>query len=112
MTVSLQLTSVVLRVAALARSLDFYGRLRSVVLEANASEARLSTAPDAAALLTLIEGRNAPHAPRAAAGLFHAAMLFPSRSALGAWLQATAAHSVDFEGFSDHGVSEAIYLSD
>jgi catechol 2,3-dioxygenase len=31
---------------------------------------------------------------------------------LGAWLNFGAAHGLDFEGFSDHGVSEAIYLSD
>jgi catechol 2,3-dioxygenase len=44
--------------------------------------------------------------------LFHAALLFPTRATLGAWLQFAAERGVDFEGFSDHGVSEAIYLSD
>ena len=39
-------------------------------------------------------------------------MLLPSRAALGAWLRFAADRGVEFAGFSDHGVSEAIYFSD
>jgi catechol 2,3-dioxygenase len=49
---------------------------------------------------------------REAAGLFHAALLLPGRAALGAWLARAAERGVSFDGFSDHGVSEAVYLSD
>jgi catechol 2,3-dioxygenase len=113
MPASLQLIGIHLRVSDLARSIDFYARrLGFIVADRGASQASLATAADVAPILMLTEQRHAAHPPRDAAGLFHAAVLFPSRSALGGWLQFTAAQSVDFEGFSDHGVSEAIYLSD
>lgn len=113
MNTSLQLAAVHLRISNLARSIDFYGhRLGFVVTSQNATRAELATVADAPPILTLTEERQASHPPREAAGLFHAALLFPHRAALGAWLQFTAAHGVDFEGFSDHAVSEAIYMSD
>lgn len=113
MSNSVQLSAIHLRVSELSRSVDFYARqLGFLVAMDNGFRAELTTSPEAAPSLVLFEDRQAPHAPRDAAGLFHAALLFPSRPALGAWLQSTAAHGVDFEGFSDHGVSEAIYLSD
>jgi catechol 2,3-dioxygenase len=110
---SVQLTSIELRVPDLARSLEFYAaRLGFVVVDHANGRAELAVSTGAPPFLILIEARNAPPAPRDAAGLFHAALLFPTRSALGAWLKFAAARGVDFEGFSDHGVSEAIYLSD
>jgi catechol 2,3-dioxygenase len=113
MTPSLQLSSIHLRVPDLARSVEFYTRKMGFVLTTQAGgHAELATSMDAAPLLALTEKRDAPHAPRDAAGLFHNALLFPSRAALGAWLNFAAAQGVDFEGVSDHGVSEAIYLSD
>lgn len=63
-------------------------------------------------LLVVSEDRSAPAAAPAAAGLFHAALLLPSRAALGRWLRTAQKAGVDFTGFSDHGVSEALYLSD
>lgn len=110
---SLRLAAVHLRVRALARSLEFYRqRLGFVVVAQSSDRAELATAPGNAPLLTLTAAPAAPAQPRDAAGLFHAALLFPSRPALGAWLAFAAAQEIDFEGFSDHGVSEAIYLSD
>lgn len=113
MTSSLQLSSIHLRVADLARSLDFYSaRLGFAVIARTAARAELATAPGASALLTLTEDRAAPVAPRDAAGLFHAALLFPNRATLGGWLKHAADNGVEFDGFSDHGVSEAIYFTD
>src|SRR5688572_25328901 len=113
MTRTLQLTAIHLRVSDLSRSVEFYsGRLGFAIVRQSATEARLSTAADATELLTLTERRSARTPPREAAGLFHVAMLFPNRAGLGTWLQFTAEKAVDFEGFSDHDVSEAIYLSD
>jgi catechol 2,3-dioxygenase len=110
---SLSLTAIHLRTSDLARSLEFYTRkLGFVVIAANKGQAELATSEEATPILILGEQRNARPPPRDAAGLFHAAVLFPNRMALGAWLQFSAAHGLDFEGFSDHGVSEAIYLSD
>ncbi len=113
MTTSLQLTAIHLRVSELNRSLDFYVRqLGLAPTRQTATEADLAVSPDSAPILFLFEDRGAPQPNRECAGLFHAALLLPTRPQLGAWLQRAAQNGVDFEGFSDHGVSEAIYLSD
>ncbi|WP_414661289.1 VOC family protein [Horticoccus sp. 23ND18S-11] len=110
---SLQLAAIQLRTPDLARSIGFYAQqLGFVVVDHGPSRASLATAADAAPILTLVEDLAAVPAPREAAGLFHAALLFPSRSALGAWLRHAQAHQVEFDGFADHGVSEALYFSD
>jgi catechol 2,3-dioxygenase len=113
MTPTLQLTSVHLRVRDLARSLDFYVRqLGLITLSADAHTATLATSPGGPALLHLTAAPFASVAPADAAGLFHAALLLPSRTALGHWLRRAAELGVAFDGFSDHGVSEAIYVND
>ena len=63
-------------------------------------------------LLTLTTRKDAAPAPRNAAGLFHNAFLMPDRAELAHWLAHAAHLGVQFEGASDHLVSEAIYLSD
>ncbi|RDJ26779.1 VOC family protein [Bosea caraganae] len=50
--------------------------------------------------------------PSSKAGLFHVAILLPSRGDLANWLAHAAKGGVRLEGASDHLVSEAIYLSD
>ena len=50
--------------------------------------------------------------PSSAAGLFHMAILLPSRRDLGNWLRHAAETGVGLEGASNHLVSEALYLSD
>ena len=50
---------------------------------------------------------------RRAAGLFHLALRVPSRADLAAWFHHYAESGTpNLQGASDHGVSEAIYLSD
>lgn len=53
-----------------------------------------------------------PPPARGTTGLFHVALLYPDRKALAQALQRLIAHGVRLEGASDHGVSEALYLSD
>lgn len=68
----------------------------------------------------LLELRHAPEAPRRpsdAAGLFHTALLLPSRESLGAVFVHLRQSASDLaggslEGASDHGVSRALYLAD
>jgi len=50
--------------------------------------------------------------PRGATGLYHLAILYPSRSALANGLRRLIAAGVELDGASDHGVSEALYLRD
>ena len=45
-------------------------------------------------------------------GLYHLAILYPSRGALGTALKRLVQHNSPLEGASDHGVSEALYLRD
>lgn len=49
--------------------------------------------------------------PRSA-GLFHLAILLPTRADLARWLSHAAEIGLPLDGASDHGVSEAAYLSD
>lgn len=56
--------------------------------------------------------RNAPPAPRHAAGLFHFAILYPERRDLAQALRWLVDAEYPLDGASDHGVSEALYLTD
>lgn len=58
------------------------------------------------------ESLGAPAAPRRAAGLYHFAILYPSREALAQAFKRLLDHGVPLEGASDHLVSQALYLSD
>jgi catechol 2,3-dioxygenase len=62
-------------------------------------------------LLVLLRDGDAPPRQRTQAGLFHTAFRVPSRAALGSALSRVR-DQWRLEGASDHGVSEALYLSD
>ncbi len=102
---------VILRVADLDRSLNFYqGVLRFRLIERTPGKAVLG-AEDGPPLLELQEVRDAPPQPRWATGLYHVAILLPSRADLGQALIRMAEAGLDI-GQSDHLVSEALYISD
>jgi catechol 2,3-dioxygenase len=52
-----------------------------------------------------------PPAP-GSTGLFHAAILYPTRATLGDALRRLIEAGIKLDGASDHGVSEALYLRD
>jgi catechol 2,3-dioxygenase len=56
------------------------------------------------------EGGSPP--PAGTTGLYHAAILYPTRAALADALRRLTAAGVQLDGASDHGVSEALYLHD
>jgi len=62
-------------------------------------------------LLVLVEEPGA-RPPGRHAGLFHVALLYPSREELARGVVRLGATATPIDGASDHGVSEAIYLSD
>jgi len=62
-------------------------------------------------LVVLVEEQSARRAGRHA-GLYHFALLMPSREELARALQRLAVTRTPIEGASDHGISEAIYLPD
>lgn len=58
------------------------------------------------------ESRGGSPPPPGTTGLFHAAILYPSRAALADALRRVLAAGIALDGASDHGVSEALYLRD
>ena len=58
------------------------------------------------------ESRGGAPPPPGTTGLYHVAILYPTRAALGDALRRLVAAKVPLQGASDHGVSEALYLSD
>ena len=56
--------------------------------------------------------KNAPPAPVKSCGLYHTAILYPSRKDLAAILKRLAEAKYPLTGAADHGVSEALYLND
>lgn len=56
--------------------------------------------------------KNAPPASREGVGLYHAAILYPTRKDLAIVFDRLRRAHYPFTGASDHGVSEALYLND
>jgi len=56
--------------------------------------------------------KNGPPAPVKSAGLFHTAILYPTRKDLAAIFKRLMDADYPLTGASDHGVSEALYLND
>jgi catechol 2,3-dioxygenase len=99
-----------LTVADLDRSLRYYERqIGLLVQQRENGTARLGAGGED--LLVLTEQPGATPAD-GYSGLFHFALLVPTREDLGRWLAHAAADRVPLSGLSDHFVSEAIYLRD
>ncbi len=58
------------------------------------------------------QSKNAPPASPHGVGLYHTAILYPTRKDLAAIFMRLRAADYPLTGASDHGVSEAIYLND
>ena len=58
------------------------------------------------------ESKDAPPAPRYATGLYHTAILYPTRKDLAVAFKRLQTAEYPLTGASDHGVSEALYLDD
>lgn len=102
---------VALRVVNLERSLRFYeGILGFQRVEQTPGSIALGT-QDGRPLLTLWETPGARPQPQRSTGLYHVAILLPSRAALGQVLARLAQARWPI-GQSDHLVSEALYISD
>lgn len=103
---------VALTVADLARSLDYYqARIGLRVFDQSANHAVLGV--EGRELLWLQEQLGVrPFPQRGYSGLYHYAILVPSRQELGIELRHFAETRTALTGASDHGVSEALYMSD
>ena len=104
-----------LKVSDLERSLEFYTKVLGFELtQRYGSQAAFVSSGGYHHHIGLNtwESLGAPPAPSRAPGLYHIAILFPTRRDLAAALQNLIDHKVHIHGASDHGVSEAIYFSD
>jgi catechol 2,3-dioxygenase len=100
-----------LTVADLDRARDFYrDAIGLTELEPSNGTVRMGTSD--APLVELVGDPDAPSRPRGTTGLFHLAILVPSRPDLARALQRVAEAGWHLSGASDHLVSEALYLSD
>jgi catechol 2,3-dioxygenase len=109
----LTLGPVELTVAELGRSLAFYeGVLGLKVREIGEGERAVELAAGEAPLLRLYERPGARRKPTQTTGLYHVALLTPSRRELARTLARLAAARYALGGASDHLVSEALYLDD
>jgi catechol 2,3-dioxygenase len=104
-----------LKVADLARAEAFYcGLLGFQVMARYGSDAVFISAGGYHHHIGLNTwlSKGAPPAPRRSAGLFHTAILYPSRKDLAVAVKRLLDAGQALTGASDHGVSEAIYLDD
>jgi catechol 2,3-dioxygenase len=105
--------SVELKVKDLDRSLHFYSYLMGMIESTSgSSEAHLYSNKSNQHLVRLIEDKNALYPERKNTGLFHVAFRFPNRKELARVFLRLFENNYKFQGFSDHLVSEAIYLAD
>jgi catechol 2,3-dioxygenase len=58
------------------------------------------------------ESKGGSPPPVGSTGLFHTAILYPTRARLADALRRVLAAGIELDGASDHGVSEALYLRD
>lgn len=99
-----------LTVSDLKRSLDYYQNALGFNLHKRKNGiAHLGAGKQDILVLTEVPGATRP---RRASGLYHFATLVPSRLELAQSLKHIAETGTPVEGFADHLVSEAIYLSD
>jgi len=104
-----------LKVADLDRALAFYGGVLGFELQQRLGD-------DAAFVsaggyhhhigLNTWHSKGGAPPPPGSTGLFHFAIRYPTRAALADALDRLRRAGVPLEGASDHGVSEALYLSD
>lgn len=104
-----------LRVADLERALGFYHEVlgfevmqrfgkQAVFLSAGGYHHHIG--------LNTWESAGGSPPPPGTTGLYHVAILYPTRTALADALRRLVAAGIELEGAADHGVSEALYLRD
>src|SRR5438874_8254080 len=108
----LQIDSVQLAVSDLQQSIDFYGRVIGLPLISHERDSA-QLGPDRERPALVLTGIASPTPlPPASTGLYHVAWLHPSRADLAASVRRVVGQRWPFDGASDHGVSEALYLTD
>lgn len=112
---AVQIGHVHLKVADLERSLAFYcGVLGFKLMQRFGSRAAFVSAGGYHHHIGLNtwESAGGLPPPASATGLYHVAILYPTRAALGDALRRLNRAGIPLDGAADHGVSEALYLHD
>jgi catechol 2,3-dioxygenase len=104
-----------LKVADIERSLGFYRDVLGFEVQQNYGSSAVFLSAGGyhhhIGLNTWESAGGKPPAP-GTTGLFHVAILYPTRAALADALTRVIAAGIPLDGASDHGVSEALYLRD
>ena len=104
-----------LKVADLQRALDFYvGVLGFELVQRYGTQAAFISAGGYHHHIGLNtwESLGGAPPPAGSTGLYHTAILYPTRAALADALRRLMHAKIPLDGASDHGVSEALYLRD
>jgi catechol 2,3-dioxygenase len=104
-----------LKVADLERALSFYcGVLGFSLMQRRGAEAAFISAGGYHHHIGLNtwESRGGSPPPPGSTGLYHTAILYPTRPELADALRRVITAGIQLDGASDHGVSEALYLRD
>lgn len=110
---STRIAYVHLRVSDFGESLGFYRDLLGLKeVKRFDATVHLAAGDGMNPIVILTENRSAKPRSVPSAGLFHAALLLPDRKELARIFKRLYDHRWTFEGFADHGVSEALYLAD
>jgi catechol 2,3-dioxygenase len=107
---STRLGAVALQVTELERSIDFYTRV--VGLQLQAREGRTAALHAGGEAIVTLHEEPAARQPHREAGLYHFALLYPSREELARVARRVAETRTRIDGASDHRTHEAIYLPD
>lgn len=109
----MRISSIQLRTPNLARAREFYVDILGFEpVEEDGRILELFADIDREPLVTIEELPGATPRPEFSTGLYHGAFLMPDRKELARILARLAEKRYPLQGFADHGVSEAIYLSD
>jgi catechol 2,3-dioxygenase len=102
-----------LGVSDLSQSVDFYTNVLGMKTTSRDDDQKIATvSAGSTPLFHLQEIPNARRQPQYSTGLYHAAILVPSRPDLGRVILNMSRKQYPLSGASDHFVSEALYLDD
>jgi catechol 2,3-dioxygenase len=110
-----QIGHIHLKVADLARSLEFYcGVLGFELIQQMGNQAAFISAGGYHHHIGLNtwESSGGSPPPAGSTGLYHLAILYPTRASLADALRRLQKAGIELDGAADHGVSQALYLRD
>ncbi|WP_404469898.1 VOC family protein [Sutcliffiella horikoshii] len=103
---------VMINVENLQRSIEFYTAIIGFQLLEQTESKAVFSANGQTPLLTIVQPKDIKPKQQRTTGLYHFALLLPSRADLGSIIHHFIAKGVRLQGASDHLVSEALYLAD